>query len=293
MADNVNYSNPTTGTLVPIGTDTCTVNAVPNVEVPLGKVGFGANEVWTYVTSTVGLPVAVVGTVPVTLAALPPLAAGTNVIGHVVVDTAPTTPVTGTFWPATQPVSGTVAVSNFPGTQAVSLASLPALATGTNVIGHVVVDTAPTTPVTGTFWQATQPASLASLPALAAGTNVIGVSISPNATDLVYNGSTGLTPKFAIITASASGATQIVALVVSKKIRVLKLTLSASAAVNVKFQSHVTPTDKTGLFYLAANSGFGMGFCPVGHFETVAGEALDINLSAAVPVGGVLTYVEV
>lgn len=35
-------------------------------------------------------------------------------------------------------------------------------ATGTNL--HVVVDTAPTTAVTGTFWQATQPVSLASVP---------------------------------------------------------------------------------------------------------------------------------
>jgi hypothetical protein len=43
-------------------------------------------------------------------------------------------------------------------------------------IPHVVVDTAPTTAVTGTFWQATQPTSLASLPALAAGTAKIGVT---------------------------------------------------------------------------------------------------------------------
>jgi len=68
--------------------------------------------------------------------------AGTNVIGHVIVDTAPSTAVTGTFWQATQPVSGTF----WQTTQPVSLA------------------TAPTTPVTGTFWQATQPVSIASLP---------------------------------------------------------------------------------------------------------------------------------
>jgi hypothetical protein len=34
-----------------------------------------------------------------------------------------------------------------------------ALPAGTAVIGHVIVDTAPTTAVTGTFWQATQPVS--------------------------------------------------------------------------------------------------------------------------------------
>jgi hypothetical protein len=54
----------------------------------------------------------VTNTVPVTLAS-------TTITGNVA--------VTGTFYQATQPVSGTVAVSNFPASQA----------------------------VTGTFWQAT------------------------------------------------------------------------------------------------------------------------------------------
>ena len=47
-------------------------------------------------------------------------------------------------------------------------------ATGSNL--HVDVDSAPTTPVTGTFWQATQPTSLASLPALVAGTAKVGIT---------------------------------------------------------------------------------------------------------------------
>ncbi|MDQ3039149.1 MAG: hypothetical protein M3R16_05035 [Pseudomonadota bacterium] len=59
-------------------------------------------------------------------------------------------PVSGTFFQATQPVSGTVTVGNaslavtgsfFQATQPVSIASMPS------------------TPVTGTFWQATQPVS--------------------------------------------------------------------------------------------------------------------------------------
>jgi hypothetical protein len=49
---------------------------------------------------------------------------------------APTTPVTGTFWQATQPISGTVTANVGTGTQ----------------------------PVSGTFWQATQPVSLATAP---------------------------------------------------------------------------------------------------------------------------------
>jgi hypothetical protein len=106
-------------------------------------------------------------------------------------------------------------------------------------------------------------------------------------------GSGASVPKFAKIVASASGATTVVAAVTSKKIRVLSYVLVANAAVNTKFQSHVTPTDLTGLEYLGSNGGVSAGFSPAGHFETVAGEALDINLSGAVAVGGHLTYIEV
>ena len=113
----------------------------------------------------------------VSIAALPALAAGTEVIGHVIVDSGTvavnnfpaTQPVSGSVsvsnLPATQPVSGTVAVSNFPATQPVSLATAPTTTvvqpTGTNL--HVVVDSAPTTPVTGTVGiSGTVPVSLAS-----------------------------------------------------------------------------------------------------------------------------------
>ena len=60
----------------------------------------------------------------------------------------------------------------------------------------------------------------------------------------------------------------------------------------MKFQSHVTPTDISGLAYEIANTGFTLPFCPVGWFQTIAGEALDLNLSAAKAVGGALVYVE-
>ncbi len=131
--------------------------------------------------------------------------------------TMPTTPVTGTFWQATQPVSGTVTANAGTGTftikadtaanqtnalkidgsavtQPVSLASLPALATGANTIGSIantsfnvgntvalsltsggaaidprsiraltsadnVTVANASLPVTGTFWQTTQPVS--------------------------------------------------------------------------------------------------------------------------------------
>lgn len=134
---------------------------------------------------------------------------------------------------------------------------------------------------------------LKTLIVLAAGTNLIGKIVAGIDTSTIYNGTTALTPKFATIVASSSGATTIVAAVTSKKIRVIALQLVANAAVNVKWQSHVTPTDKTGLAYLAANGGYVLPKNEYGWFETVAGEALDINLSGAVAVGGSLVYVEV
>lgn len=72
-------------------------------------------------------------TASVVVSTLPALPAGTNVIGHVVVDSA-----------------GNVSVT-----------SLPSLPAGTNVIGHVIVDSASSVSVT-------------SLPALPAGSNLIG-----------------------------------------------------------------------------------------------------------------------
>jgi hypothetical protein len=128
---------------------------------------------------------------------------------------------------------------------------------------------------------------------IGAGTALIGKVAAANAYDAIYNGTTALTPKFATISTSSSGASTLVAAVTSKKIVVTDIVLVANAAVNVKFQSHVTPTDLTGLLYLAANTGFAPGYDPTGHFQTVAGEALDINLSGAVAVGGWLKYIEV
>lgn len=104
------------------------------------------------------------------------------------------------------------------------------------------------------------------------------------------------TVKSADIVASASGATEVVAAVttpVNKKIRVLSYLYRVNGAVNVKWQS--ATTDLTGLSY---NGAAGEGEAPTAAagaflFETAAGAALNINLSAAVAVGGHVCYVEV
>lgn len=95
---------------------------------------------------------------------------------------------------------------------------------------------------------------------------------------------------FAPLVASASGATTIVAAVASKIIVVRAIYITVNAAVNFKFQSHVTPTDLTGLTYAAANGGLVLPYNAAGWFKTISGQALDINLSAAVAVGGTIVY---
>jgi hypothetical protein len=107
----------------------------------------------------------------------------------------------------------------------------------------------------------------------------------------VYSGATALTPKFAIIAEASANDNEVVAAVALKKIRVLSYVLVANAAVNAKWRS--ATTDKSGLLYLAANGGAASGYSPVGHFETAAGEALNLHLSGAVAVGGHVTYIEI
>jgi hypothetical protein len=159
MADNVNYTNPGTGTV--IGVDSCTVNAVAGVGVPLGKTGFGANDSWNYVTATVGLPSNVVQVGGSAFALGQQLAAASLPVVLTAAQLSTLTPLTSVG------ITGSVAVTGtfFQATQPVSLASSVAV-TGTFWQA--------TQPVSGTFWQATQPVSIATLPALAAGSATIG-----------------------------------------------------------------------------------------------------------------------
>lgn len=113
------------------------------------------------------------------------------------------------------------------------------------------------------------------------------------ATDKMIGSGELLTPLFAAIAASGSGNNTIVAAVTSKKIRVLALSMMASAAVNGKFQSGAGGTDISGLYYMAANGGIILPFNPAGWFETASGVLLNLNLSSANAVGGSLTYITV
>ena len=142
----------------------------------------------------------------------------------VTVGAAITGTVTVSNFPASQAVTfSAVTISNFPATQAVSLASvpthgvtltsttvtvssLPALAAGTAQIGSVTASISGTVPVSGTFWQATQPVSgtffQATQPVSLASTTVT-VSSMPAVSGSVTLGAG--TAQIGSVTASISG----------------------------------------------------------------------------------------
>ncbi len=128
---------------------------------------------------------------------------------------------------------------------------------------------------------------------LAAGTALIGrVSSSPE-TSTVYDGTTALVPKFAILDAATSGNNTLVAAVSGKKIRVLQLMLVAAGTVNVRFESGADGTALSGQMQLVAQTGFSLPFSPTGWFETASNTLLNLELSAAISCDGLLVYIEV
>lgn len=133
----------------------------------------------------------------VSVTALPSIPAGSNVIGHVIVDSlSGTVSISGTVsvsnFPATQPVSGTV-TANIGTTNGLALdatvsSTQPRDVTdrSARLLGHVTVDSAPTTAVTGTFFQTTQPVSAAALPLPANAAQETGGNLATMTTLLYF-----------------------------------------------------------------------------------------------------------
>lgn len=126
-----------------------------------------------------------------------------------------------------------------------------------------------------------------------AGTNLIGRVSASHETSTIYNATTALTPKFAVISAASSGDNTLIAAVASNKIRVLGGLLMTGGTVTIRFESGASGTALTGQIPLTAQTGFAIPFCPVGNFETAVNTLLNLELSAAVGVYGWLVYVEV
>lgn len=95
--------------------------------------------------------------------------------------------------------------------------------------------------------------------------------------------------QFGKVVASALGTNEIVAAVADREIYVHSIFLLTAAAVDFTFRSGAT--DISGLLvWDGASKGFVMPFNPKGWMHTKSGEPLNLNLSAAVGVGGTLQY---
>lgn len=182
----------------------------------------------------------------------------------VVVSSAPTTAVTGTFFQATQPVSATgLPLPSGASTEA-TLSTLNGKVTACNT-GAVVVSSAPTTAVTGTFWQATQPISGA-----------------------VTDSGSGKTLKSAVVSLSSTGT--VVNAVVGKRIKVYGIKLVVSAALVVNFRSGGS-TALEGTQSLGINGGYAEAVNPPAFlFGTTAGESLDLVITGVGTIAGRVSY---
>ena len=108
-------------------------------------------------------------------------------------------------------------------------------------------------------------------------------------------GASSRTPVFVLVNASTAGDnTLVAALGGSLKIRVLQLFLVASGGANtLRFESAASGTALTGQMDIVADGQLPLNFSPVGHFETIANQLLNLELSAATSVTGFLTYIPV
>lgn len=119
-----------------------------------------------------------------------------------------------------------------------------------------------------------------------------GAATQATLADLLARAPAAKTLLTAAIAASSSGDNTLVAAVASQRIYVVGLFLSVNGAVNVKLKS--ASTDLTGLFY-GQTAGNGIVLPHAGDrgaywARTAVNEALNLNLSGAVAVGGLLVY---
>lgn len=98
--------------------------------------------------------------------------------------------------------------------------------------------------------------------------------------------------QFVVINGAAT-ATLVAAQAAGVKIRVVALFLVNTTAQSVTFKSGAGGTAITGPLPLAALGQLVLPFNPMGHFETAAAALLELSLSGATQVGGVLQYVTV
>jgi hypothetical protein len=125
---------------------------------------------------------------------------------------------------------------------------------------------------------------------LSDGTNPFGTSANP-----LFSSATPICTSKAIVALTGAGATQIIAAVGGKTIRVCHLSLSSESPVNVQVvegtgaSCATGPANVTGLYRSVLGMALDFNVSPL---TGSASQALCISLGTAVNVGGVLTYAQ-
>jgi len=120
-------------------------------------------------------------------------------------------------------------------------------------------------------------------------------SLTLSGGEIAISATPAVTVKRAAISAASSGNNTLVTAVAGKKIKVLGIILVVSGDVDVRLESGADGTALTGVISLAADgNGFVLPVAPIGYHwvETAAAALLNLELSAAVQVSGVLVYHE-
>lgn len=108
--------------------------------------------------------------------------------------------------------------------------------------------------------------------------------------DAVVVAGAALTPKFKVVNITASA--DLIALVSSKKLRVLAMFVVANLDGTIALQSGASSA-LTGTMTVRQGGGFVLPYNPLGWFETVAGEKLNAVLATITQLSGSITYIEV
>ena len=96
---------------------------------------------------------------------------------------------------------------------------------------------------------------------------------------------------FTSISAKDAGSNVVVQGSGGLRIRVVKYTLSPGGPVVVTWESSKAGAISGPMPISPEGGGLDSGYCPAGLMQTAFGEDLTLNLSSAVSVGGMLTYV--
>ena len=102
-----------------------------------------------------------------------------------------------------------------------------------------------------------------------------------------------LTPKYLAVDVNSSGDNTLVAAVSGKRILVIGCVLIAAGTVSIRFESGAGGTPISGVMDLTTNSGFTAPLGIPGWGRTATNTLLNLELSGAVKVSGMLVYVEI